>query len=71
MPKDREEGEGHRVTRRLEKIWVNLMGQAAVMSRTGNNYIMNIVDDYTNKPWSIPLKTKDQGFNKLKAWIVA
>lgn len=32
---------------------------------------MNIVNDYTNKPWSIPLKSKDDGFGKLKVWILA
>lgn len=32
---------------------------------------MNIVDNYTNKPWSIPLKTKSDSFNELKAWILA
>ena len=49
--KEREEGMGHRARRRLEKVWVDLSGPTAVTSRTGNNYIMNIVDDYTNKPW--------------------
>ena len=38
---------------------------------SGNYYIMNIVDNYTNKPWLIPLKKKDNGFSELKAWILA
>lgn len=71
VPRIREEGEGHRASRRLAKIWVDLTGQAVVTSRTGNVYVMNIMDDYTNKPWSIPLKTKDEGFSKLQAWIQA
>lgn len=69
--KEREEGEGHRATRRFGKIWVDLTGKATVVSHTENLYIMNIVDDYTNKPWSIPLKIKDNGFSELKAWILA
>ncbi|KAF9067036.1 hypothetical protein BDP27DRAFT_1148414, partial [Rhodocollybia butyracea] len=62
VPKKREEG--HRATRRLEKVWVDLSGpearnSACHRSRTGNNYIMNIVDDYTSYPWTIPLVNKD------------
>ena len=29
---------------------------------------MNIVDDYTSYPWSIPLKMKDEAFSKLVIW---
>lgn len=32
---------------------------------------MNIVDDHTNKPWSIPLRLKSDAFGELKAWILA
>ena len=71
VPREREEGTGHRALKRLEKVWVDLSGPMAVTSRTGNNYIMNVVDDYTNKPWSIPLKAKDEGFDALRAWILA
>lgn len=71
VPKKREEGKGHKATRRLEKVWVDLTGQAAVSSRTGNQYVMNIVDDYSNKPWSIPMKAKSDAFNELQAWILA
>ena len=31
---------------------------------------MNIVDDFTNKPWSIPLKTNNKGFDELQVWIL-
>jgi len=71
VPKVREEGQGHKATRRLEKVWVDLTGPMAVESRTGNNYMMNIVDDYTSHPWSIPLKNKGEAFHYLKAWEVA
>ena len=41
VPKFRKEGPGHRATRKLEKVWVDLSGPH-VKSRTGNEYIMNI-----------------------------
>ena len=68
--KKQEEGIGHRATRKLEKVWVDLIGPMAVTSRTGNKYVMDIVDDYTNHPWSIPLKTKDEAFRYLKGWEI-
>lgn len=67
VPNEHEEGEGHRAKSRLKKVWVDLTGPAAVTSCTGNNYIMNIVNDYTNKPWSILLKSKNNSFNEFKA----
>ena len=71
IPKVRETGEGHRARRRLEKVWVDLTGPMPVPSRTGNSYVMNIVDDFTNHPWSIPLKNKGEAYQYLKAWEVA
>jgi hypothetical protein len=50
VPKKRMEGPGHRATRRLEKVWVDLTGPQATASCTGHLYIMDIVDDYTNCP---------------------
>jgi hypothetical protein len=55
----------------LEKVWVDLTGPMAVQSRTSNNYMMNIVDDFTNYPWSIPLKNKGEAYQYLKAWEIA
>jgi hypothetical protein len=71
VPKKCKEGEGHRAMRKLEKVWVDLSGPHAVRSRTGNEYVMDIVDDCTSFPWSIPLKTKDNTFPELKAWELA
>jgi transposase InsO family protein len=67
VPKHREEGPGHRATRKLEKVWVDLSGPH-VKSRTGNEYIMNIVDDFTSCVWPIPLKRKSDAFNYLTTW---
>ena len=60
VPKTRVEGPGHKATRVLEKVWVDLSGQH-MRSRTGN----------TSQLWSIPLKNKDNSFPELKAWELA
>ncbi|HEV7735895.1 MAG TPA: hypothetical protein VGO47_00765, partial [Chlamydiales bacterium] len=41
VPKLRQTGEGHRATKRLEKVWVDLAGPTDVKSKSGNLYIMN------------------------------
>jgi hypothetical protein len=71
VPKKHKEGEGHRAMRKPEKVWVDLLGPHAVRSHTGNKYVMDIVDNCTSFPWSIPLKTKDNTFLELKAWELA
>ena len=68
IPKIRGGGDGNWSTRKLGKVWVDLNGPHAVESCTGNRYIMNIVDDYTSYPWSIPLKTKNEAFQRLMVW---
>ena len=68
IPKKREEGPGHKATRKLEKVWVDLAGPHPVQSQSKNEYTMDIIDDYTDMAWSIPLKTKDQAFDELVAW---
>src|ERR1700733_1229865 len=71
VPKKCTEGEGHRATHKLEKVWVDLSGPHAVQSRAGNSYVMNIVDNYTWHPWSIPLKLKSDAFRELQSWELA
>ncbi|RDB23168.1 hypothetical protein Hypma_009671 [Hypsizygus marmoreus] len=66
VPKVR--AEGRKATRKLEIVWVDLQGPNAVTSRTGNRYVMNLVDDYTTMPWTIPLKKKSDAYSELKAW---
>src|SRR5277367_4952763 len=63
VPKKREEGPGHQATRRLGKIWIDLTGPTAVMSRHGHNLIMNILDDYMSYLWSIMLANKAEAFD--------
>ena len=67
VPKSHEKGPEHRATRRLEKIWVDLSGPH-VKSRTGNEYMMNIIDNYSSCVCSIPLKGKGDAFADLIAW---
>jgi hypothetical protein len=68
VPKKCKEGEGHRATRKLEKVWVDLLGLHAVRSCTGNEYVMDIVDDCTSFPWSIPLRTTHFWNSKPGSW---
>ena len=49
----------------------DLIGPISVMSANGNHYVMDLLDDYTSKGWSIPLKSKDQAFPELQAWELA
>ena len=63
--------DGGQAKRRLEIVWVDLSRPTDVESRTGNKYIMNIVDNYSSFIWSIPLKTKDQAYRELVAWQLA
>jgi hypothetical protein len=38
------------------------------MSIRGYVYFLQIIDNYTRKVWSIPLKTKDEAIPRLQAW---
>ncbi|GLB40854.1 putative mitochondrial protein [Lyophyllum shimeji] len=49
----------------------DLTGPSPVQSRHGNLYVMNMVDDFTSKPWSIPLRRKSDALEELKAWELA
>ena len=39
-----------------------------VMSIRGYTYFLQIIDNYTRKVWTIPLKTKDEAIPRLQAW---
>src|SRR5271169_3716651 len=69
VPKAREES--RKATRRLEIVWVDLSGPHDVTSRSGNKYILNLVDDATSFPWSIPIPSKDAAYSELKVWELA
>ena len=70
VPKFHKEGPGHRATRKLEKVCVDL-SSSHVKLRTGNEHIMNIADNYMSRVWPILLKKKSEAFNYLIAWECA
>jgi hypothetical protein len=59
---------GERSTRCLGVVYVDLTGPEAVVSVSGNQYLMNIVDDFSSFPWSSPLKLKSDALPTLQAW---
>lgn len=65
VPKVRE---GMKATRRLERVYVDLTGPMPVASRTGNRYLMNLIDDFSSHPWTFALKSKSDAFAKLQDW---
>ena len=69
VPKARQEGQ--RAAKRLEIVWVDLSGPHDVTSHKGNKYILNLVDDATSFPWSIPTTLKDVAYSELKIWELA
>ena len=71
VPKKHKTGPGHKVTRKLEKVWVDLSEPHTIMSQMENLYTMGIIDGSTDILWTIPLKTKDEAFPRLKAWKLA
>lgn len=66
VPNTRQEG--HRATEKLGIVWVDLTGPMSVVSRTGNKYVMDILDDHTSKSWQIPLSSKDQALPEFQGW---
>jgi len=70
VPKTRggSEDDGNRATRVLGKVWIDLSGPHAVTSRTGNRYVMNLVDDKSSRGWSFPIPKKSDAFPRLQAW---
>ena len=46
-------------------VWIDMIRPESVVSWNGNQYMLDIVDDYTNYVFSIPLKTKDQAYPAL------
>lgn len=54
----------------LDYIHADLWGPARVVSHGDNRYFLSIVDDYSRKLWMLLLKTKNEAFDKFKAWKV-
>lgn len=65
VPKIRQ---GERSNRKLGIIYVDLTGPEAVKSASGNQYVMNIVDDHSSHPWTFCLKLKSDALSTLQSW---
>ena len=50
---------------------MDLSGPHDVVSRSGNKYVLNLVDDVMSFPWSLPIPSKDVAYSELKAWELA
>ena len=60
--------EGIKSDRRLGKVFVDLCGPMAVVSRSGNLYSMNLIDDFSGYVWSIPLRSKAEACPAIQNW---
>ena len=67
VPKTRggNKDDGNHAMHMLGKVWIDLSGPHAVMSCTGNRYIINLVDDKSSHRWSIPISKKSDAFPRL------
>jgi hypothetical protein len=53
----------------LQLVSLDIAGPLPTSLR-GNRYFMQIIDNYTRKNWSIPLKSKDEAMSALRSWRV-
>jgi hypothetical protein len=68
IPKLRE---GDKSKEALELVFVDLCGVFDTRSRSGNNYILDIVDDATTAGYCIPIADKVCALDALMAWQLA
>ena len=59
--------EGARVSRQLERVYIDLCGPMSIPFQSGRLYSMNIIDDFSSLVWSIPLCSKDEAAPMLKS----
>ncbi|KAJ6517683.1 hypothetical protein DFH09DRAFT_836883, partial [Mycena vulgaris] len=62
------EGLSPPITRRLERVHLDLSGQIATKSRSGNQYTFDIVDVHTTRGFAYPVPNKSSCFAILQAW---
>ena len=65
VPKSRE---GPKATKRLERVYVDLCGPMAILSKAGNLYSMNVIDDYSGYVWTLPLRSKADACTTFRTW---
>jgi hypothetical protein len=68
IPKLRE---GEKSKEVLELVFVDLCGAFNTQSRSGNYYILDIVDNATTSGYSIPVADKAHAFDSLIEWQLA
>ncbi len=49
---------------------MDLTGPKMVVSANGNSFIINIVDDFSNFPWSFVLQCKFDALPILQSWAL-
>jgi hypothetical protein len=60
--------EGPKSMEKLECVYIDLCGPMLSLSWTQNHYIMNIIDNYSNFSWTVPLKLKNNTILALLPW---
>ena len=60
--------EGEKATKCLQHVHIDLCGPMPITSRSGYRYSMNLIDDFSGYPWTIPLKLKSNTFPRLCSW---
>jgi len=65
VPKVRE---GERANHPFEQVFVDLCGPIWPVSSSSNLYSMNVIDDFSNYVWSLPLHSKGDAATELQKW---
>jgi hypothetical protein len=65
VPKMRE---GGRAKRLLEKVFSDIMGPEDVQTPMGELYVLNFIDDCSDKMWVYPQKKKSNAAATFKSW---
>jgi transposase InsO family protein len=60
--------EGSKVTKPLERVFVDLCGPMPCCSRSNCLYLINLIDDFSSYIWSLPLRSKDEAASVLQLW---
>ena len=60
--------EGVRATRPLEHVFLDLCGPMSFTSHSGYLYSMNIIEDFSNYIWTVPLRTKSEALITFQGW---
>ena len=62
-------GEGKRAKRLLEKVFSDITGPEDVKTPNGERYVLNFIDDCSNKVWVYILKHKNEAVRCFREWL--